>query len=143
MLRQSGARHRLSNRVAADIGNLAQPIKQAECLKYTSIDADADAGVSGLDPLQSRAGREGALSHDGHRQPPTPTRIVDVGAKLAQGALHSSRRMMWRRHLGSSCYRLEGYVARRLQFSQCSKGTWLSVAVQAKSMGEVRLLREI
>src|SRR3546814_18594513 len=92
MFGQFGAGQRLSDRVVADIGDLAQTVEQAERLKDARIDADADAGVPSLDFLQGRAGREGALRYDRHRQPATPAGVVDIGAELAPGAPRSEER---------------------------------------------------
>lgn len=86
MLGQFGAGQRLSDAIVADVGDLAQTVEQAERLKDAGIDADADVGVTGLDSLQRRAGREGALGHDRHRQPATAAGVVDIRTKLSQGA---------------------------------------------------------
>ena len=103
--------------IVADVGDLAQTVEQAERLKDAGIDADADVGVTGLDFLQRRAGREGALGHDRHRQPPAPTGVVDVGAELAHGPPNGGGRFVRGRHLQPSCDRSSDYVARRLHFS--------------------------
>ena len=102
-------------RLRLDIGDLAQTVEQAERLKDASINADTDIGVPCLDLLQRRAGREGALRHDSHWQPPTPTGIVDIGAELAQDAPHGGGRIVWCGHVKPSRYRLVEYVARSLQ----------------------------
>lgn len=80
MLGQVGAGERLANTVVADIGDFNQAVEQAESLKNAGVYADADVRVPGFDFLESRAGREGALGHDCHRQPSTPAGIMDVGA---------------------------------------------------------------
>lgn len=98
MLRQVGAGERLTDAVVADVGDMAQAVEQAERLQDTGINADADVGVSGFDPLQCRARREGALGYDCHRQPSASTGIMDVRPKLAQRALHRSRRVVWSGH---------------------------------------------
>jgi hypothetical protein len=116
MLGQFGAGERLSDAIVADVGNLAQTVEQTERLKNAGINANADVGVASLDSLQSRAGRKGALGHDCHRQPPTPTGVVDVGAELSQGPPNGGGRIVWGRHLSPSRYRLSKYVARSLQF---------------------------
>lgn len=116
VLGQIGACQCLSDTVVADVGNLAQAVEQAQGLKDTGIDADADSGVPRFDPLLCRAGREGALSHDRHRQSATPACIVNVRAELAQGALHGGRRFMWSRHMTPSHYILPQSVVRSLQF---------------------------
>ena len=74
MLWQFGAGERSADAVVADVGDLAQAIEQAERLENAGIYADADVGVPGFDPLQSRAGREGALGHD-LSLPKTQTRV--------------------------------------------------------------------
>ena len=94
MLWQIGAGQSLSYQVVADVGDMAQAIEQAERLQDSSVDADADAGVPGFDLLQGRAGREGALGHNRHRQPAPPTGVVDVRAELSQGSPNSGRRVM-------------------------------------------------
>lgn len=66
MLGKLGAGQRLANGIVANVGELTQSLEQAERLQDGGIDADADVGVAGLDPLQGRAGGEGALGHDGH-----------------------------------------------------------------------------
>lgn len=117
MLWQFSAGQRLSDAIVADVGDLAQTVQQTERLKNAGIDANADVGVAGLDSLQGRAGRKGALGYDCHRQPPTPTGVVDVGAELAQGPPNGGRGIVWGRNLTPSRYRLKDYVARSLQFS--------------------------
>ena len=77
----------------------AQAVEQTERLQDAGINADADVGVAGLDLLQGRAGREGALGHDRHRQPPPSTGIVNVRAELAQGTPHGGGRIVRSRHL--------------------------------------------
>lgn len=99
MLGQFGAGQSLSDGIVADVGDLAQTREQPECLKNAGINADADAGVSRLDLLQSRAGREGTLRHNSHGQAPTSTRIVDIGAQLAQSAPYGGRGGVRGRHL--------------------------------------------
>ena len=66
VLRQLCACERLPNRVIADVGDLAQAVEQAKRLKYARINSDADISVPGLDLLEGRAGRKGALSYDRH-----------------------------------------------------------------------------
>ena len=121
VLRQFGAGERLSNRVVADVSDLAQTGEQAKRLKDTCVNADADTGVPGLDLLKGRTGREGALRHDSHWQPPTPTGIVDVRTELAQGAPHGGGRIVGCGNLKPSHYRLARYVARSLQYCQPSR----------------------
>lgn len=89
MLGQLGAGERPADAIVADVGDLDQAVEQAERLQNAGI--DAHAGVAGFDSLQRRAGREGALGDDGHRQPPTPPSIVDVRAELAQGPPNGGR----------------------------------------------------
>lgn len=106
VLGQIGAGQRLPDAVVADVGDSAQAVEEAEGLQDAGIDADADIGVAGFDPLQRRARREGALSHDSHRQSAPAACIVNVRAELAQGAPDGSRRVMWGRHMTPSHYRL-------------------------------------
>jgi hypothetical protein len=117
MLGQFGAGQRPSDAIVADVGDLFQTIEQTERLKNAGIDANADVGVAGLYSLQGRAGRKGALGHDGHRQPPTPTGVVDVGAELAQGPPNGGGGIVWGRYMPPSRYRLSNYVARSLHIS--------------------------
>ncbi len=98
MLGQVGAGERLTDAVVADVGYLAQAVKETERLQNAGRNADADVGFSGLDPLQRRARREGALGDDRHRQPWESTGIMDVRPKLAQRAPHRSRRIVWSGH---------------------------------------------
>src|SRR5262245_17617490 len=98
MLWQFGAGERSADAVVADGGDLAPAIEPGELLENAVIYADADAGVPGFDPLQSRAGRDGALGHDRHRQPPASTGIVDVRAELAQGPPNGGGRIVGGRH---------------------------------------------
>ncbi len=86
MLGQFGAGQCLSDAIVADVGDLAQTVEQTRRLKDAGIDANADIGIAGFDSLQGRTGREGALGHDGHRQPPASAGVVDVSAKLAHGS---------------------------------------------------------
>lgn len=79
--------------------------------------------VAALDSLQRRAGREGALGDDGHRQPPTPPGVMDVRAELAQGPPNGGRGIVGGRHLRPSCYISREYVARRLQISLSQQGS--------------------
>lgn len=99
MLGKFGAGESLSNAVVADICDLTQPFQQTERLEDGGVNADTDVGVAGFDLLQGRAGREGALRHDRHGQSSMATGIVDVRTELAQGALDSSRRMVWCGHV--------------------------------------------
>ena len=101
MLRQIGAGERLADAVVADVGDLTQAVEQAKRLQDAGINADADVGVPGFDPLQCRARCEGALGYDSHRQPSASTSIMDVRPKLAQRAPHRSRRVVWSRHFGT------------------------------------------
>jgi len=52
VLGQIGTGQCLSDTVVADVGDLPQTFEQTEGLKDASIDADADIGVAGFDPLQ-------------------------------------------------------------------------------------------
>lgn len=115
-LRQFRAGQGLADAVARDVGDLAQSIEQPKRLQDSGIDADADFGVAGFDPLEGRAGREGALGHDRHGQPAPATGVVDIGAQLTQDALYGGGGVVGRRHLLSSYYQDGIYVARRLQF---------------------------
>lgn len=99
MLRQLGAGERLAYAVVADVGDLDQTVEQAERLENAGIDPDADTGVAGFNSLQRRAGREGALGDDRHRQPPAPPGIVDVRAELAQGPSNGGRGIVGGRYL--------------------------------------------
>lgn len=56
---------------------------RAERLKDARVDADADAGVASLDPLQRRSGGEGTLGHHCHRQTPSSAGVVDVRPQFA------------------------------------------------------------
>lgn len=82
MLGKFSAGQRLPDGIVTDVGELAKTVEQAERLQNGGINADADVGVAGLDPLQGRAGGEGALGHDRHGQPPAPTGIVNIRAEL-------------------------------------------------------------
>ena len=113
---QSRAGQRLPDTVVADVCHLAQAVEQAQRLKNSGIDADADAGISSLDPLQCRSGSEGAFGDDRHGQPPTTTGILDVRPELAQCPLHRGGRSVWSRNMTPWHYVLERYVARRLQY---------------------------
>jgi len=66
VFREFGTGKGLSDPIVADIGNLAQTIQQAESMQDTCIDADADIGVTGFDPLKGGTGREGSFGHDSH-----------------------------------------------------------------------------
>ena len=112
MLWQRGAGERLPDAIAADIGNPAQAVEQAERLKHGGVDADADIGVAGFDLLQGRAGREGALGDDRHGETTVASGVTDIRAELAQGAFYSGRCMVGCWHLSSCCYRIYEYVAR-------------------------------
>ena len=101
---QLGAGEGLSDGVIADVGNPAQAVEQAERLQDTGVDADADMGVAGFDPLKGGPGREGAFRHDRHRQPPAATGIMDVRPKFAQGSTDGGRRIVRGRHMSPSCY---------------------------------------
>src|SRR4051794_30135285 len=79
-LRQLRAGQGLADAVAADVGNLAEAIEQAQRLQDGGVDADADIGVASFDLLQGRTGRKRALGHDCHGQPPPPTGVVDIRA---------------------------------------------------------------
>jgi hypothetical protein len=70
----------LADAVAGDVSDLGQAIEQAKRLQDGGIDTDADIGVAGFDPLKGRAGRERALGHSCHWQPPPSTGVVDVCA---------------------------------------------------------------
>lgn len=107
MLGEFSAGERLADAVIADVGEPAQAVEQAERLQDAGVNADADISVSGFNPLQCRPGREGALGHDGHRQPSAPTGIVDVRAELAHGAPHGSRRVMWGRHFDTFALQID------------------------------------
>lgn len=107
MLGEFSTGESLADAVVADVCDPAQAVEQAECLQDASVNADADVSVSGLNPLQCRPGREGALSHDRHRQPSAPTGIVDVRAELAQGAPHGSRRGVWGRHFDTFALQID------------------------------------
>ena len=113
---QLGAGEGLPDTVIADVGNLAQAVEQAERLQDTGVDADADMGVAGFDPLEGGAGREGAFRHDRHGQPPAATGITDVRSKFAQGSPDGGGRIVRSRHMSPSCYILEKYVARNAQY---------------------------
>lgn len=82
-LGQVGARKRLADAVIADVGDFAQPVEQPKRLEDSGINADADVGVPGLDPLQGRSGGEGAFGHHRHRQPPASAGVVNVRPELA------------------------------------------------------------
>lgn len=83
MLGQFGAGERLSDGVVADVGDFTQALEQAERMENARVDAHADAGVAGLDPLQRRSGRKGALGYHCHRQASTSAGVVDVRPQLA------------------------------------------------------------
>ena len=82
MLGKFGAGQRLSHGVVTDVGELTKTVEQAERQQNGSVDADADVGAAGLDPLQGQAGGEGALGDDRHGQPAAPTGIVNVRSEL-------------------------------------------------------------
>lgn len=124
MLGQVGTGERLTDAVVADVGDLAQALEEAERLQDAGIDADADVGVPGFDPLQSRARSEGALGYHRHRQPSASTGIMNVSPKLAQHAPHRSRRVVWSGH----------YVTFALQIGAlCSTKTTFHLALEASS----------
>jgi hypothetical protein len=50
-----GAGKSLPYAVVADVGDPAQSIEQAERVQDRRVDADADVGIAGFDPLQRRA----------------------------------------------------------------------------------------
>lgn len=102
VFRQFGAGERLSNRVVAYIGYLAQTVEQAERLEDARINANAYIGVSGFNSLQSRAGGERAFRHYSHWQPSAAAGVVDVGTELAQGAPYCGGRIVRCRHLKPS-----------------------------------------
>ena len=56
VLGQIGAGKCLPDAVVADVGDLTQAVEQAEGLQHAGIDAYADIGVAGFDPLQGRTG---------------------------------------------------------------------------------------
>ena len=107
MLWQCGAGERLPDAIAADIGNLAQAVEQAERLKDGGVDADADIGVAGFDLLQGRSGREGALGHDRHGETAAAAGVADIRAELSQCPFCRSRCIMWCWHLNSSRYKID------------------------------------
>lgn len=107
MLGQVGAGERLTDAVVADVGDLAQAVEEAERLQDAGINADADIGVPGFDPLQRRSRREGALGYDRHRQPSASTGIMDVRPKLAQRAPHRSRRVVWSGHFDTFALQID------------------------------------
>ena len=88
MLRQLGRGLGQANAIYADIGYLVQSVQQAERLKDSAVDANADAGISFLDLLQGRAGGESSLRHNRHGKMAATTSIAQICAQLAQGALH-------------------------------------------------------
>ena len=77
-----------ANAVHAVVGYLAHSVQQAECLKDSTVDADADARISFFDLLKGRAGGESPLRHNRHGKMATATSITQICAQLAQGALH-------------------------------------------------------
>jgi len=82
-LRQFGAGESLPDGIVANVPDFAQAVEQAERLEHTRVDADADAGVASLDPLQRRSGCKGTLGHHCHRQAPSSAGVVDVRPQLA------------------------------------------------------------
>jgi hypothetical protein len=52
MLWKRRTRQRLTNAVITDIGDFTQAFEEAERLKNAGINTDADACVSGFDPLE-------------------------------------------------------------------------------------------
>jgi hypothetical protein len=82
VLWQRGAGERLPDAIAADIGNPAQAVQQAERLKHGGVDADADSGIAGFDLLQGRAGREGAFGDNRHGETTATTGVMDIRAEL-------------------------------------------------------------
>lgn len=105
MFGQLGGGQRLTDRVVTDVCDLAQTVEQAECKKDAGIDADADARIPRLDPLQCRPGCEGAFGDDRHGQPPTPTGVVDIGPEFAQRAPNGGWRIVWCGHMTPSHYK--------------------------------------
>ena len=115
---------RLPNRIRAlrkargssSLAPLEGPVEQAKRLQDAGINADADVGVPGFDPLQCRARREGALGYDRHRQPSASTGIMDVRPKLAQRAPHRSRRVVWSGHFVTFALPIDQICSTKIQF---------------------------
>jgi hypothetical protein len=99
VFRQFGTRQRLTNTVVTDVGDLTQALKETERLKYSGVDADADARVSSFDSLQGGPGGKCSLGDDGHGKPSTTASVVDIRPELVQGSLYGSGRKVRRRHL--------------------------------------------
>ena len=88
MLGQLGRGLCQANTVLADVCYFAQSVQQAECLKNSAVDTDADAGISFFDLLQGRAGGESPLRHNRHGKMATAASIAQISAQLTQGALY-------------------------------------------------------
>ena len=86
MLGKRGTGQRLTNAVVTDIGNFAQAIQKAKCLKNAGVYTDAGACVSFFDPLERRTRRECPLSDYRHGQPPSTPSVADVRTQLAKCA---------------------------------------------------------
>ena len=82
-LGQLGTGESLSDGIVANVCDLAQAVEQAERLEHTCVDADADAGVASLDPLQRRSGCKGTLGYHCHREATASAGVVDVRPQLA------------------------------------------------------------
>jgi hypothetical protein len=101
---------RQSDRVLTWIGQLPQPIEQAQGLKHGGINADADAMVARLDPAQGGAAGESPLGDDLSRQPPPLACVSDILAKLAE---HPADRDGWM----MGCWHSEAFVFRYLDLT--------------------------
>jgi hypothetical protein len=76
----------LTGAISLQICKVGQTVQEAQSLQGRCIDADPDAGIARLDPLESASGCEGSSRDDAHRQPTSLARVMNVGPEFAEGA---------------------------------------------------------